>query len=135
MLSSSCWPWRGRVLRGSRIGVLEDGAGGVLQVHRIALEIHLGRPLLPGMEAVHYCGNRSCCNATHMVETDPAAPPPLPAVRRTQRRVTPAQAEEIRAARAAGESYASIARRYPISRSGARKIVVRTPAPEPPLTP
>lgn len=61
-----CWHWQGSVYsRGYgiiRIGDRRIGA------HRFSLELALGRPLLPGMFAIHSCDNPPCVNPSHLRE-------------------------------------------------------------------
>jgi hypothetical protein len=38
------------------------------RVNRVALEQKLGRPLLPGMQALHTCDNPPCRNPEHLYE-------------------------------------------------------------------
>ena len=58
--SESCWIWQG--------GKNSDGYGYYKRerVHRLVLSEKLGRPL-KGM-ALHSCGNRLCCNPSHLRE-------------------------------------------------------------------
>lgn len=39
-----------------------------LRAHVVALQLHLGRELLPGMYALHTCHNPPCCNPDHLYE-------------------------------------------------------------------
>jgi hypothetical protein len=39
-----------------------------VQVHRQALAERLGRPIAPGMVAMHTCDNPPCCNPAHLRE-------------------------------------------------------------------
>jgi HNH endonuclease len=39
-----------------------------IKAHRIALEHTLGRPVAPGMCALHSCNNPPCCNPEHLRE-------------------------------------------------------------------
>lgn len=67
---SNCWVWTGVVNhRGygryhytTDQGVLNGSA------HRLALELALGRPIRPGMSALHRCDNPPCCNGEHLFE-------------------------------------------------------------------
>jgi hypothetical protein len=42
--------------------------GGMGYANRVALERKLGRPIAPGMCALHSCDNPSCCNPDHLRE-------------------------------------------------------------------
>src|SRR5689334_7047965 len=64
-----CWPWTGYIMP-SGYGQFSVGGTTVL-AHRVALALHLGRPLLPDMQANHQpvvCHNRACCNPAHLYE-------------------------------------------------------------------
>jgi hypothetical protein len=39
-----------------------------LRVHRLALERKLGRPINPGLRALHHCDRNSCVNPEHLYE-------------------------------------------------------------------
>jgi len=60
-----CWPFTGpRTWKGYglyAIGSFRDGTRGSIGAHKFALQEALGRPLLPGMQALHTCDNRACC--------------------------------------------------------------------------
>lgn len=59
-----CWPWTG--------GVSDFGYGAftingkLIGAHRFALQLHIGRALLPDELACHGCDNPPCCNAQHL---------------------------------------------------------------------
>ncbi len=46
----------------------EDGTRTLLYVHRVSLELKLGRDLKPGMKALHHCDVPWCVNPKHLYE-------------------------------------------------------------------
>lgn len=61
---TSCWLWQGATA-GKGYGVMAvgsktDGTHRMTYVHRIALELQLGRPLGDGMNSLHKCDNPPC---------------------------------------------------------------------------
>jgi hypothetical protein len=62
-----CWLWQGGV-SGGGYGMFNDRLCGSSRAHKIALVISLKRDLFPGMEALHSCDVRSCCNPAHLSE-------------------------------------------------------------------
>jgi hypothetical protein len=65
----ACWPWTGPRQTGGRYGIAAKvDYGHVIYAHRRALELALGRELLPGMVAMHSCDNPPCCNPLHLSE-------------------------------------------------------------------
>lgn len=70
-----CLPWPGAKASnpsGKHGGYGHMGKGrrgeGTVSVPRIILEDKLGRPLKPGMRALHTCDNRPCVNRHHLYE-------------------------------------------------------------------
>lgn len=61
----ACWPWAGSLV-GNVYGQLDYGS----TPPRFALELHLGRKLLPGKRACHKdcCLYAHCCNPQHLYE-------------------------------------------------------------------
>lgn len=65
---TGCIPWMG-ARRNEGHGMFRAVAGeSMIGAHRYALERALGRPLLPGMQALHHCDNPPCCNPGHLYE-------------------------------------------------------------------
>ena len=64
----ACWPWMAAEDRNGYGAVKWQGKK--VNVHRVALELKLGRPIAPGMDACHTrnCTTRLCCNPSHLYE-------------------------------------------------------------------
>jgi hypothetical protein len=61
--NSGCWLWMGYV-NPKGYGRTKD----VRMAHRVALELKLGRKLMPGHESDHLCRVRCCVNGDHLEE-------------------------------------------------------------------
>ena len=61
-----CWEWVG-CKNNKGYGVIKVGSKVVL-AHRLALEFHLGRPIIEGMFVLHSCDNPACVNPLHQRE-------------------------------------------------------------------
>jgi hypothetical protein len=63
-----CWLWTGATLPNG-YGLCWTGKERKLvYAHRAAVEMALGRPLAPGMDAAHSCRNRNCVAPHHLRE-------------------------------------------------------------------
>jgi len=72
--TETCWLWTACC---NKYGYGQFWVGGAMRMaNRISLELHLGRPLLPGMIACHaphsVCGHRACVNPQHLSEKSQA---------------------------------------------------------------
>ena len=120
-----CWPWRGQLtpFGYGRMAV----HGRLLMAHRLAYEIAHG-PVPSGVWVLHRCGNPGCCNPRHL-ELGPPGDPLLGVRIRGEAHPRTTLSEgtvrEIRQRHAAGESAASIARAFGVSRTGISDIVNR----------
>lgn len=65
-----CWLWTGTVDPNGYGLFLWDGYR--IRASRLALEIHMGRPISEGLFALHGCDNPPCCNPAHLREGTPA---------------------------------------------------------------
>lgn len=113
--------------------------------HVIALEMKLGRALLPGFQALHTCDNRPCVNGEHLYEGTQRqnihdainrgrfSPPPRngtnPPVHygaaNRHAVMTEDSVRALRTARAEGLTYAQLAVRWGISKATVAQIVTR----------
>ena len=61
-----CWPCRGSRFREGYGRFFARGRD--FQLHRVSLEIKLGRRLSPDERTRHTCDNPPCCNPDHLIE-------------------------------------------------------------------
>lgn len=127
----ACWPWimyRARFGHGI-IGVL----GGTMKAHRAAWTVFVG-PIPDGMCVCHRCDNPPCCNPTHlflgtiadntadMIRKGRAVS--LSGERNGFAKLREADVHAIRRRRAAGESYAAIARSIGVGHCAVRDVAI-----------
>lgn len=66
-----CWPWLGALddagYGTTKIGSRTDNSRKTILVHRAAYTIEKG-PISPGMNVLHSCDFRPCCNPVHLFE-------------------------------------------------------------------
>ena len=61
-----CWEWIGAKLP-TGYGLIRVDSK-TIRAHRLALELHLGRPITPGLNVLHSCDNPGCVNYSHLRE-------------------------------------------------------------------
>jgi endogenous inhibitor of DNA gyrase (YacG/DUF329 family) len=67
----ACWLWTGKpdAAGYGRLGAWSREAGQkMIKAHRLALELKLGRPILPDLKALHHCDVKLCVRDTHLYE-------------------------------------------------------------------
>lgn len=60
----ACWPWQGAITSHG-YGCFSAGGGRVKGSHKVAYEFSKG-PVPAGLQIMHTCDNRPCCNPAHM---------------------------------------------------------------------
>lgn len=69
---TGCHEWQGKKVKSSggqfygRINIYEGGKTVSKLVHRVVLELALGRKLRPDEVGMHQCDNTICCNPKHL---------------------------------------------------------------------
>jgi DNA-binding XRE family transcriptional regulator len=120
----ACWPWtRGRHVAG--YGMLA-WAGKKTTSNRVALELHLGRPLAFKRYACHTCNNPPCCNPGHLYEgtSSQNARDMAKAETTNTTKLTAAQVLKIREAYAAGDvTQEDLAAQYGVEQVNISSIV------------
>jgi len=109
--------------------------GKATTAHRAIMEEHIGRPLVKGEVVAHSCDNPSCVNVDHLrvatqsenikeayVKGRKKYPGLRPDGRGIKSKLSAQDVRDIRAARANGEIYRSIAERYPVKAGAIEKI-------------
>jgi hypothetical protein len=128
--SNTCWPWIAKAQTPNGYGVFwfDMGDGARLHTaHRVALFLS-GVKLTPGMDVMHSCDNRKCCNPDHLSEgtrtenmRDCAAKgrtrrtPTITCEAHHKAKLTDAQVAFIKTAVALGGPYGLLARRFGVS--------------------
>lgn len=62
---TGCWEWTGATIK-KGYGVIRVGKRHLLYVHRVMLELILGRPLEAKERSLHRCDNPPCGNPEHL---------------------------------------------------------------------
>ena len=66
--SGECWLWTGRLGTKGYGTIRPGGTTNSRPAHVVSLEMALGRPLAPGMQANHHCDVRACVRPEHLYE-------------------------------------------------------------------
>ncbi len=131
LTESGCIEWQGNVKR--------DGYGRIMvnakmvSVHRLSLELKLGRPILSGYLACHTCDNRVCINPDHLLEGTPKENI-QDAIQKGRKdnthkhlsrsyKLTTVQIVEIHQKRRGGTTYTDLAREYGVSRETIKRVL------------
>jgi len=127
--TDGCWLWRWSL---NKLGYGVIGVRGrAVRAHRLSWELANG-PIPDGKVICHHCDNPRCVRPDHLFVgshadnvADKVAKGRCPRGENAgPAKLTGAQAAEIRAARDAGESYASIAARFGVGLSATWKVAM-----------
>ena len=129
--ATECWPWRASV-NGKGYGTIGSGDKRVLLAHRVAYEAAIG-PIPAGMCVCHDCGDRRCCNPSHLrlgtnAETmadTVAKGRQCSGEKNASAKLTEETVREIRILCAGGMTQAAAARQFGINHSTVNAIVRR----------
>jgi DNA-binding transcriptional regulator YhcF (GntR family) len=122
----ACWPHSGRVNESGYVRIKFMGA--MQYVHRIAISLHLDRPLETGEVVLHKCNNRRCCNPYHLsvgtiVENNRQIIADGRVGKRTgKRRLTKDEVLKIKQGLAMGQGTWQLAKAFDMSKQGIRDI-------------
>ena len=122
-----CLEWHGLAKRGYG-RILHEGKA--QQTHRLVLAAKKGEPIDPSMQARHHCDNPPCCNPDHL-DWGTHEENTMDAVLRRREdscgmKLTADNVRSIRLRLEAGETQASIAASYGVTRSTIGSIKRRT---------
>jgi hypothetical protein len=150
-MTTRCWLWTGSLANNGygqmSIGSRAQGTFHMVGTHRFALALHLGRPIRPGMFALHRCDNKPCVRDDHLWEGTTqentadreakgrgakgernrgfAHPERLRGIHRYNAAFTDDDVRAIRSRVTGGESQAAIAREYGVRSTAIFKLVHR----------
>lgn len=127
-----CWLWTGSTDHGyGKIETWSRATGaGTVKAHRLALEMKLGRPILPGLKALHHCDVKRCVNPDHLYEgttqdnsNDAVERDRMPrGEQNPNSKLTNAQADEIRDLYASGAKQVDLAAVFGVSQTAISRI-------------
>lgn len=121
---SGCLEWSGGLSHG--YGVAGLGNGLLFRLHRVCVELRIGRTLRAEEYVCHTCDNRRCCADKHLVLADAAWNiGDKTRKHRAAKKLTPGAVTSIRERYVLGESKACLARHFGVSHATVRYVIAR----------
>lgn len=131
-VGGGCWLWTGCV-NNKGYGLCSYGGARRQYVHRMMLEIKLGRPIARGLKTLHSCDNPRCVNPAHLSEGTQKenleqavdrgrlkpSPPRCLGERHGSAKLT---VDAVHAIRASDETSAALAARFGVGRQAIDKV-------------